>query len=215
VSGSKKDIGEFHKDRFPSTADSSATMGTSEFIQRFWRRLELRLPDPLSILRRIIWQIRGLQIGPGTHLPKCAVTWPHQVRIGAHCVLQPEIFFNVDHYWVPGPIITVGDRVFIGRGVELNCREGIRVDDDAMIAAGCRLIDCDHGTAAGGLIRDQPIISAGIVVGRGAWLGANVVVLKGVHIGEGAVIGAGSVVTKSVPAGEIWVGVPARFLRSR
>ena len=130
-------------------------------------------------------------------------------------MLQPEIFFNVDHYWVPGPMITVGDRVFIGRGVELNCRESIRVEDDAMIAAGCRLIDCDHGTAPDGLIRDQPVISAGIVVGRGAWLGAGVIVLKGVHIGDGAIIGAGSVVTKSVPEREIWAGVPARFLRNR
>lgn len=190
-------------------------MKTSELVQRLWRRLELHMPSPLSILRRAVWQIRGLQIGPGTHLPKCSVTWPHQVRIGANCILQPEIFFNVDHFWVPGPMIKLGDRVCIGRGVEFNCRESIRVEDDALIAAGCRLIDCDHGMAPGRLIRSQPILSAGIVVGKGAWLGAAVIVLKGVQIGEGAVIGAGSVVTKSVPAHEIWAGVPARFIRNR
>jgi acetyltransferase-like isoleucine patch superfamily enzyme len=111
-------------------------------------------------------------------------------------------------------MITVGDRVFIGRGVEFNCRKRITVGDDALIAAGCHLIDCDHGTADG-LIRTQEITSEEIVVGKGAWLGAAVIVLKGVKIGDGAIIGAGSVLTKSVPAGEIWAGVPAKFLRHR
>ena len=190
-------------------------MSISEFIQRLWRKLELCLPQPISSLRRERWQIRGLQIGEGTRLPKCCVTWPHQVRIGNRCVLQPDIFFNVDHYWTPGPMIEIGDRVFIGKGVEFNCRERIHVNDDALIAAGCRLIDCDHGTAPGQLIGAQPIATAGIVVGKGAWLGANVLVLRGAQIGDGAIVGAGSVVTQHVPAGEIWAGVPARFLRSR
>ncbi len=112
-------------------------------------------------------------------------------------------------------MITLGDRVFVGKGVEFNCRKQIVVSDDALIAAGCRLIDCDHGTKPDALIRTQEISSAGIVVGKGAWLGAAVIVLKGVTIGDGAVIGAGSVVTKSVPAGEIWAGIPAKFLRHR
>ena len=190
-------------------------MRATEFLQRFWRKAELCLPDPFAVLRRLLWRARGLRIGNGTSLPGCSMTWPHQVRIGSRCVLQPDIFFNVDHYWAPGPMITVGDRVFIGRGVEFNCRKRITVGDDALIAAGCHLIDCDHGTAPGGLIRTQKITSEEIVVGKGAWLGAAVIVLKGVKIGDGAIIGAGSVLTKSVPAGEIWAGVPAKFLRHR
>ncbi|MEI8309796.1 MAG: acyltransferase [Verrucomicrobiota bacterium] len=190
-------------------------MRTSEFFQRFWRKADLCLPHPFAILRCLILRIRGFRIGKGTLLPKCLVPWPHQVRIGDHCVLQPGIFFNVDHYWAPGPMITVGDRVFIGRDVEFNCRKRIIVGDDALIASGCHLIDCNHGTAPNGLIRTQEITSEEIVVGKGAWLGAAVIVLQGVKIGDGAIIGAGSVLTKSVPAGEIWAGVPAKFIRNR
>lgn len=190
-------------------------MKTSELIQRVWRKAELSLPNPAAVLRCLLWRFRGLQIGGCTPLPRCRMTWPHQVRIGSHCVLQPDIFFNVDHYWAPGPMIAVGDRVFIGRGVEFNCRKRITVGDDALIASGCHLVDCNHGTAAGWLIREQEITSEEIVVGRGAWLGAAVIVLQGVKIGDGAIVGAGSVVTKSVPAGEIWAGVPAKFLRRR
>lgn len=190
-------------------------MSVPELIQRLWRKARIGLPDPAAMLRRQVWRIRGAKLGRRTRLPKCMVTWPHQIRIGEHCVLQPGIFFNFDHYWMPGPSIIVGDRVFIGKDVEFNCREKITVGDDALIGAGCHLIDSDHGTAHGSLIRTLEPVTAAISIGKGAWLGANVIVLKGVTIGDGAVIGAGSVVTKSVPPGEVWAGAPAKFLRSR
>ena len=54
-----------------------------------------------------------------------------------------------------------------------------------------------------------------IVIGRDAWLGANVIVLRGVTVGAGAIVAAGAVVTKSIPADEIWAGVPARRIGMR
>jgi len=51
---------------------------------------------------------------------------------------------------------------------------------------------------------------APVRIGRGAWLGQNVVVMPGVTIGELAVVGANSVVTRDVPPRTIAVGVPAR-----
>lgn len=57
------------------------------------------------------------------------------------------------------------------------------------------------------LIRNPPIIADGV------WIGAKVVILRGVHIGERSVIAAGAVVNRNVPCGEIWGGVPAKFIR--
>jgi serine acetyltransferase len=48
----------------------------------------------------------------------------------------------------------------------------------------------------------------------GASIGANSTICPGITIGSGALIGAGSVVTKDVPPNELWVGNPARFVRS-
>lgn len=50
----------------------------------------------------------------------------------------------------------------------------------------------------------------GVVVRRGAKIGANATILPGIEIGEGAIVGAGSVVTKIVPSEVVVVGNPAR-----
>lgn len=52
-----------------------------------------------------------------------------------------------------------------------------------------------------------------VIIGTGAWIGANAVVMA--DVGEGAVVGAGSVVTRPVPPFAVVAGNPARVLRYR
>ena len=47
----------------------------------------------------------------------------------------------------------------------------------------------------------------------GARIGANVTLLPGVIIGRGAFVGAGAVVTRDVPDGKVVVGNPARIIK--
>ena len=67
---------------------------------------------------------------------------------------------------------------------------------------------------------DQPIIATAleikpVVVGFGADIGTNAVILPGVKVGANAIIGAGAVVSADVPEYAIAAGVPARVLRYR
>jgi acetyltransferase-like isoleucine patch superfamily enzyme len=67
---------------------------------------------------------------------------------------------------------------------------------------------------------NTPIIQQGIngiapvSIGRGTWLGQNVVVLPGVTIGRHCVIGANSVVKSSIPDFSVAVDAPARVVKS-
>jgi len=52
-----------------------------------------------------------------------------------------------------------------------------------------------------------------IVIADGAFVGYGAFIREGIKIGKGAIIGANAVVTKNVPAGELWAGVPAKFIK--
>ncbi len=188
-------------------------MKAAEIWQRAWRRWGL-LPSVGQLSRRAILRSRGAQIGHGTHIPPVKMTWPHQVRLGRYCVLQPSIFFNYDHHWMPGPSIIMGDRVFIGCGVEFNIQGRIEVGNDCLIASGCVFVDHDHGADPSAPMNCQTSTTRPIRLGHNVWVGARSVILKGVTLGDGCVVGAGSVVTKSIPAGEVWAGNPARRLQA-
>ena len=184
-------------------------------IQKTFFRLRCRFAFRPA-LRKLWWQLQGARFGRSTSVPNLLITWPHQVAVGARCILENDIFFKYDGFWQPGPSIVVGNRVFIGRGCEFNIRRRIEIGSDCLIASGCKFIDHDHELTVGaGPIHSLSCPEAAITLEEDVWLGVNVVVLKGVTIGQGAVVGAGAVVTKSVPAREIWAGIPARKIGQR
>ena len=144
-----------------------------------------------------------------------SINWPHQVRIGARCVLEGDLLIKYSAPWRPGPSILVGDGVFLGRGCEFNIHVGLTIGPLARLASGCKLIDHDHDLPPVGRPMGGSGLEGPITIGRDAWLGANVVVLRGVSVGDGAVVAAGAVVTKDVPPHEIWAGVPAKRIGRR
>jgi len=73
----------------------------------------------------------------------------------------------------------------------------------------------DHETRIGQSIWDQPAVASKIVIGDGAWIGSQVIILPGVKVGTGAVVAAGAVVTSDIDDFNIVAGVPARLLRKR
>jgi sugar O-acyltransferase (sialic acid O-acetyltransferase NeuD family) len=53
-----------------------------------------------------------------------------------------------------------------------------------------------------------------VQVGEGSYLGSSCAIRQGCWIGAWATIGMGAVVLHDVPVGQVWVGVPAHYLRS-
>ncbi len=130
------------------------------------------------------------------------------VVIGAHSFVAAEAF-------VHGPV-RLGRRVSINPRVHLDGGSaGIDIGDDSRLASGVRAYAFDHGLSPERTIREQPVRSRGIRIGRDVWVGSGAGITDGVMIGDGAVVGMGAVVTRDVEPGAIVAGVPARPIGSR
>ncbi|QQG42892.1 MAG: acyltransferase [Candidatus Giovannonibacteria bacterium] len=127
----------------------------------------------------------------------------------------------------PGSYFICPSKISIGKGVIVrpgsflaanpkDGEHGITIEDEVLLGPGVHMYTTDHEFKN----PDVPICyqdykpSKPIVVKRGAWIGANVVILAGVTIGENSVIGAGSVVSKDIQPRVVAAGSPARVVRS-
>jgi len=121
----------------------------------------------------------------------------------------------------------IGDGCFIGPFVEIQA--GVRVGARTRVqshAFVCELVeigaDCfiGHGVmfindtfAAGGPARGRRELWRNTVIGNGVSIGSNATILP-VRICDDAVVGAGAVVTRNIDEPGVYVGNPARKLRS-
>lgn len=136
------------------------------------------------------------------------------IAVGHRVLIGPSSWLIVPDRRGSGPKIVIGDRVRMNQ-TSISAVESVVIEDGAALARGVYISDHTHGFSDPQLfIRDQPLERAQPVrIGRGAWLGQNVVVLPGVTIGAGAVIGANSVVRSDIPPRTVAVGAPARVIR--
>lgn len=114
--------------------------------------------------------------------------------------------FNINY----GRSTRFGRDCFVNFGCTFLAIGGITVEDGAFIGPHCVLATEYHPEEPA---RRHSLLTRPIVIGRNAWLGADVKVLAGVTIGENAIVAAGSVVTRDVPAGMVVAGSPARVIR--
>ncbi|WP_394766676.1 DapH/DapD/GlmU-related protein [uncultured Paludibaculum sp.] len=103
------------------------------------------------------------------------------------------------------------DRSCLGSAVRVYNLGPIVLEADCTIAQEAYLCTGTHQF-------DSPrreLVTAGIRVGRRAFVGARAFVCPGVDIGEEAIVGACAVVTKDVRAGSVVAGNPAREIKRR
>jgi len=135
------------------------------------------------------------------------------LQLGEGVSMAPNVSFRNAERISNGAGSHIGEHSVIWAG---NSTGRISIGEKCLFAPNVTLTASNYGIVQGDVaIMDQPKTEQDIVIGDGAWLGANVVVLAGVTIGEGAVIAAGAVVTKDVPAQAIAGGVPAKVINER
>lgn len=152
-----------------------------------------------------------VQLGEGCFIaPEAAIFGEpgRPVILGDRCAIAAQAFLH-------GPI-TLGHDVSVNAGARLDGgRKGLIVGDGTRIASGAALYAFDHGLKSDRDIKDQPVRSRGIRIGRDVWIGANAGVTDGVTIGNHAVVAMGAVVVRDVPEWSIVAGVPATVVGDR
>lgn len=91
----------------------------------------------------------------------------------------------------------------------------VEIGDNVRVSSNCSFV-CHDG---GRFVLDNLYPSEGpfykfgkIIIGNNVFIGMNTIILPNVSIGSNCIIGAGSIVTINVPTGEVWGGVPAKFI---
>lgn len=108
-----------------------------------------------------------------------------------------------------GPV-TIGAETFLNRDVYV--RAHTTIGERVSIGPFTRIVSDTHEQGTPERRAGRPRFDP-IVIGSGAWIGANVTILGGVTIGPGSVIAAGSVVTRDVEPHAMYAGVPAVLKR--
>lgn len=145
-------------------------------------------------------ELAVLLTSPGLH-----AIWTHRVahRLWTRGAKLPALVLAQGARSVTGveihPGASIGRRFFIDHGMGVVVGETAEVGDDVMLY---------HGVTLGGRsmqrIKRHPTVRDGVTIGAGAR------VLGPVVIGKGAQIGANAVVVKDVPALATAVGIPAQ-----
>lgn len=144
---------------------------------------------------------------------------PQAVRIGERCALGIDVtlaagFPDQTFPVVSDPVITLGDRVTIGRGSFVVGLGSIVIEDDVTIAPNVYITDHNHTYTDRWLpIGDQWPEQADVVIGAGSWIGTGVIVLPGARIGRHVAVAGGAVVRGEIPDHCVIAGAPARVVR--
>jgi acetyltransferase-like isoleucine patch superfamily enzyme len=188
----------------------------SELVQRAWAAT-VRY-GAIGPHHRAARRFHAFGEGSMISFPSTVIAGEGRIAIGAGTTVGPLASISAGmpiHADATGdPIITIGDRCTLNKGIGIVGHERIEIGDDIWTGHYVYITDQNHGYEDINLpIGTQMWHNAPVSIGSGSWIGHGAVVLPGSHVGEHVVIAAGAVVTGDVPDRSVVAGVPARVLR--
>lgn len=151
--------------------------------------------------------------------PPTVIYGEGRIEIGEHSTIGPLATLSAG---MPSqadlrgePVITIGNRTVLGKGVGVVGHERIEIGDDVWTGHYIYITDQNHGYED----LDVPIglqmwKNEPVSIGDGSWIGHGAVVLPGTRIGKHVVVAAEAVVAGlDVPDRSVVAGVPARVVR--
>ena len=129
------------------------------------------------------------------------------VSLGDGCRVGDRCRFHVG----AGAAVSIGAGARLGERCVIASHERIEIGAEARLEDEVVLIDFDHDVGdVERPVREQALLTAPVVIGPNAVVGASAGVLRGVTVGDGARVGVRAVVTHDIPPGALAEGTPAR-----
>ncbi|CCQ17603.1 Acetyltransferase (Isoleucine patch superfamily) [Rhodococcus sp. AW25M09] len=109
--------------------------------------------------------------------------------------------------------LRVGAGAFVNHGCYFDTVANIDIGDGVFLSDHVRVLTSTHeiGTQTR---RAGRLVGIPVTIGAGTWVGSGAVIMPGVRIGAGCIVGAGSLVTKDCDPDGVYVGSPAKRVRS-
>jgi len=165
-----------------------------------------------TLMRRVLFRALCRSLGHDVQIaPEVVLKHPETMEFG-DCVFIGAQAMIQGRY---DGTCRIGNHVWIGPQAYFDARDLV-MEDYVGWGPGAKVLGSQHTAEPA----DIPIIATSliikpVVIGYGADIGTNAVILPGVRIGKQAIVGAGAVVTTDIPDYAVAAGVPARVLRLR
>ncbi len=176
--------GLIKKIKFDRTSDRLGPDCPFTHWQLFFDKLAQRLCQ-----KKFFYLGQNTQVRAGSYVINCS-----KISLGNNVVIRPTSMLFADSRG-EGANIIIEDNVMLGSGVQ------IYTSNHRYENPNIEIIHQGHTEL-------KPV-----KIKRGAWIGANSIILSGVTVGENSVVGAGSVVTKSIPEKCVAAGNPAKIIK--
>ena len=106
--------------------------------------------------------------------------------------------------------LTLGENVYIGEGVIIDCNEEIEIGEGTHIGAYTQI--WTHSCALK-VTKGKGVIRAPVKIGKHTWIGGLCTIYPGVTIGDHVCVLPNSVVNRDLPSDTVWGGVPVREVK--
>ncbi|MGN6181955.1 MAG: putative colanic acid biosynthesis acetyltransferase [Mucilaginibacter sp.] len=126
-------------------------------------------------------------------------------NVGKGVIIKPCV--NIKYPWH----LTIGGNTWIGENVWIDCLVPIAIGANVCLSQGALLLTGSHNYKK----TTFDLITGGIILEDGVWIGAQCVVNQGITVASHAVLTSGSVATKDLEAYAVYQGNPAVKVRTR
>lgn len=126
-------------------------------------------------------------------------------QIGKGVKIKPHV--NIKYPWE----LIIGNHVWIGENVWIDNLAQVRINDHVCISQGALLLTGNHDYSKVGF----DLMTEGIELDTGCWVGAKAIVCPGVKVGSHAVLTVQSVASSDLEPYMIYTGNPAKPVKNR